>query len=153
MITANQLRHRGSDDPTVVARSLWPIDDLAAEYQAFVDRWSRLPATIDQATAVRLAFEASGEIEHLLRRDPILPPEMLPPGFAGPAARTLYLDTMGVLAAEPLVTEANIYTTYRDAIDRALAQTTDQFWTEAYARTATTTSGSTTSVRDTAHHD
>ncbi len=139
-VTATQLRHRGSADPAVVARSLWSIDELAAGYQAFVDRWVQLPMTIDRATAVRLAFEASGEIEQLLRRDPVLPQELLPPGFAGPAARALYLDTMRALAAEPLVADANIYTTYRDAIDHALAQSTDQFWTEAYARTATTPS-------------
>ncbi len=152
-IIATRLRHRGSADPVTVARSLWPIDDLAIGYRAFLDRWTELPTTIDRATAVRLAFEASGEIEYLLRRDPILPAEMLPSGFAGPGARALYLDTMNVLASDALVAEANIYTTYRTAIDHALTQTADQFWTEAYARTATTTSGSTTSVRDTAHHD
>jgi phenylacetic acid degradation operon negative regulatory protein len=134
-ITATQLQHRGSADLAAVAQSLWPVEDLAADYEAFVDRWTQLPSMIDRDTAIRLAFEASGEIELLLRRDPLLPTQMLPAGFAGPAARALYLDTMGALATEPLVAEANIYTAYRTAIDRAVGQTADEFWTEAYANT------------------
>ena len=137
-VVATELRHRGSADPSTVARSLWPVEALAADYEAFVDRWDRLPTPIDRVTAVRLAFEVSAEIEKLLRRDPLLPPEMLPSGFAGPAARNRYLEVMTALAAEPLVAEANIYNAYRTAIDRALGQPSDEFWAEAYANTGAT---------------
>lgn len=134
-MAAARLHHRGATDPAAVAATLWPVDALIADYAAFLDRWGSSPTPTDAAEAVRVAFEASGEIERLLRRDPLLPAELLPADFGGPAARVRYLDLMADLAAEPLVAEAEIYQAYRRAIDRALAQSADEFWTEAYAHT------------------
>ncbi|MGI9613070.1 MAG: PaaX family transcriptional regulator C-terminal domain-containing protein [Acidimicrobiales bacterium] len=134
-ITATQLHHRGLTEPAAVARSLWPIDELAADYKAFVARWEQQPAAPDQVTTVRLAFQASTEIEALLRRDPLLPDKILPDDFAGQSARKLYLEVMANLAEEPLVAAANIYTAYRSAIDRALSQTAEEFWSVAFADT------------------
>ncbi len=136
-MTVTRLCHRGLTDPSAVAASLWPIEELAADYNTFVDRWNHAPSAPDQVTAVKLAFEASGEIEALLRRDPLLPAEILPHDFAGPTARKLYLDVMAALAVEPLVAEANIYTSYRAAIERALTQTEDEFWADAFTDTST----------------
>lgn len=131
-MTATHIHHRGLTDPPAVARSLWPVAELATDYEAFVQRWAQLPAVPDQVTAVKLAFEASREIEALLRRDPLLPDKILPNGYAGPTARKLYLEVMATLAEEPLVAAANIYTSHRSAIDRALSQTAEDFWTAAF---------------------
>lgn len=134
-IEATQLVHHGSADIATVARSLWPLDALAADYESFVHRWRDLPADVGRDAAVRIAFQISSQIEYLLRRDPLLPPKMLSPAFAGPVARARYIDVMDTLAAEPLVAEANIYRSYRATIDRALRQSADEFWTDAYANT------------------
>lgn len=133
MITATEIRHRGSTDLATVTRSLWPVEELAVDYRTFVDRWRHLPTSTDQAVAVRTAFEVSAEIENLLRRDPLLPAKLLPPRFAGPEARALYLDLLTTLGRDSLVAEANIYTVYQTAIDRALDQSAEEFWAEAFA--------------------
>ena len=82
---------------------LWPVDDLAARYQAFIDQFggvvpllqglrSRheriadadfLPGALQMVTAFNECFGA----------DPLLPPELLPRPWPGRAARELLVTS------------------------------------------------------------
>ena len=89
----------GETEPTALAARLWPLEDLAARYQAFLDRWSsvidglrtmqrrreQLPdsAFLPGALAMGLAYRAC------LDNDPLLPPELLPHPWPGREAREL----------------------------------------------------------------
>ena len=85
----DQLVVGGVSEPRELAARLWPIDDVAARYRAFLDRWSvaldhmsqmqrqrvQLPdsAFLPGARAMALAYRAC------LDADPLLPADLPPP--------------------------------------------------------------------------
>lgn len=89
----------GVDEPTALARRLWPLDQLAARYRQFLARWSHVPDGLEQmrrahvplpdwaflpgALAMGLAYASCFEA------DPLLPPELLPQPWPGSEARDL----------------------------------------------------------------
>ena len=89
-----------SDGEVVAAADLWPTAALADAYAVFVDRWSPLAdhPPSDPSSAVRHAFEASAMIEQLLRRDPLLPDELVGRDRTGSEARRVYRTLMRRLA-------------------------------------------------------
>lgn len=95
----DDLEVGGERDPRELARRLWPVDDLAARYQAFVAGYAGLPALLEGvrhqrrrisdaellpgALAMAVAFQAC------FNDDPLLPPELVPRPWPGRAARQL----------------------------------------------------------------
>jgi phenylacetic acid degradation operon negative regulatory protein len=89
----------GEHDPRELARRLWPVDDIAARYHAFVRAWSFVPdmltdmrarkqrlsdaAFLPGALAMAVAFQA------VFEDDPLLPPELVLRPWPGRAAREL----------------------------------------------------------------
>jgi phenylacetic acid degradation operon negative regulatory protein len=77
------LEGRPEQDPAVLARTLWDLDGWAATAEA-------LRASLTGAGTIAERFTlAAAALRHLLR-DPILPPELLPPGWPGDALREGY---------------------------------------------------------------
>lgn len=101
--TTDELDVGGRRDPRELARHLWPIDDLAERYQAFVEQYGDIPVRLGEmkrrkerlpdtaflpgALAMAVAFQEC--FEH----DPLLPPELLPRPWPGKAARDLLMDS------------------------------------------------------------
>jgi len=99
MAVTDDLAVGGVSEPTALATRLWPIERLAARYQAFVDRWEHVAADLASmrrrhetlpdsaflpgALAMGLAYQACFD------DDPLLPPELLPHPWPGGAARDL----------------------------------------------------------------
>jgi phenylacetic acid degradation operon negative regulatory protein len=99
LFSTDDLEVGGERDPRELARKLWPIDELSAQYQKLVDDFSwvldnladmkerkqRLPDSdfLPMALAMAVAFA------DCFNRDPLLPPELLPRPWPGRAARDL----------------------------------------------------------------
>jgi phenylacetic acid degradation operon negative regulatory protein len=89
----------GVADPRQLAQRLWPIDDLGRRYEAFVERYSRLPETLSEMKARKErmpdaaflpgALAMAVAFQECFNRDPLLPPELLPRPWPGKAARDL----------------------------------------------------------------
>jgi phenylacetic acid degradation operon negative regulatory protein len=93
----------GVSEPRELAARLWSIDDVAARYRSFLDRWSvvldhmsamqrqqvALPdsAFLPGALAMALAYRAC------LDADPLLPTELLPHPWPGREARDLLVTS------------------------------------------------------------
>lgn len=95
------LEVRGERDPRELARRLWPLDELARRYQAFVDEQAGIPELLEGMLErrERVADEAftAGALrttvafQAIFNDDPLLPPELLPRPWPGRAARELLL--------------------------------------------------------------
>lgn len=104
---ADSVSHLSTDDlcvggvsgPRELARKLWPVDELAARYEEFVETYERVPDALDamrerherMADAVFLpgALSVTVEFSEIFADDPLLPPELLPRPWPGRAARDL----------------------------------------------------------------
>lgn len=79
----------GIGDQADLVTQAWDLDDIDGAYEAFVDRF----ATVGADTAPE-AFVALTQLVHEWRRfpflDPDLPAELLPPGWSGHRAATLF---------------------------------------------------------------
>ena len=101
MASTDALSVGGDGDPRSLARKLWPLDELAARYQRFIDAYAYVPDYLDGLRARRehLGDEAfhSGaltttvDFQAVFNDDPLLPPELLPRPWPGRAARELFL--------------------------------------------------------------
>ena len=102
----------GVRDPKEIAKRLWPIDDLAARYQAFIEVYEGIPEALEQ---MRKAKRRLSEAEFLpgalvigikfqecFAADPLLPPELLPRPWPGRNARDLLARSrrLGILLRE-----------------------------------------------------
>ena len=99
--TTDDLDVGGEADPREITRKLWPVDDLAARYRAFIDQYAYVPTSL---TALRRERRRLPDTEFLpgalamtvayvgcFNDDPLLPPELLPRPWPGRAARDLLL--------------------------------------------------------------
>jgi phenylacetic acid degradation operon negative regulatory protein len=64
------------EDPVALARSLWNLDELAAEAQRLHDEIVRGPDLVEGLLVGTQSF-------HHLQQDPVLPPELLPADWPG----------------------------------------------------------------------
>src|SRR4051794_24941902 len=97
--STDDLEIGGVTDPRDLVRRLWPIDDLAARYDRFVERYKNVPQALEamrqrrerMADAVFLpgALSVTVEFSQIFVDDPLLPPELLPRPWPGRAAREL----------------------------------------------------------------
>jgi phenylacetic acid degradation operon negative regulatory protein len=102
LATTDDLDVGGETDPRELCRRLWPVDDLGARYQAFVDRFSFIPTTLSEmrekkqrlpdAAYLPGALSMAVSFMEVFGADPLLPPELLPRPWPGRAARDLLLQ-------------------------------------------------------------
>ncbi|MEM7326565.1 MAG: PaaX family transcriptional regulator C-terminal domain-containing protein [Actinomycetota bacterium] len=127
----------GERDPRVIAAHLWRLTELHDAVEAFLTRWDGTirDAQTDLGDAARAVFAMSNEFEQMIRRDPLLPPELAPQGWRGAEVRSVYRDTIEALAvSHPIIAKANVFSAYLTAI--ASAETMDDstfndwFWNE-----------------------
>jgi phenylacetic acid degradation operon negative regulatory protein len=112
LATTSELEVGGTRDPRALAERLWPIADVAAAYQAFVDIYEGVP---EQLERMRRNHERLAEADFLpgalvigikfqecFNRDPLLPPELLPRPWPGRRARELLARSrrLGILVRE-----------------------------------------------------
>jgi len=99
LATTQELEVGGERDPRRLAEMLWPIDEVGAAYERFVETYRHLPSELESLRLDRgrvSDFElfprmlAMG-VDHdtISAGDPFLPPELLPRPWAGRAAREL----------------------------------------------------------------
>jgi phenylacetic acid degradation operon negative regulatory protein len=97
--STDDLEVAGERDPRELAKRIWPVERLAQEYDALLERFDwvvpsliemkdrkeKLPdsAFLPMALAMAVAFADT------FNRDPLLPPELLPRPWPGRAARDL----------------------------------------------------------------
>jgi phenylacetic acid degradation operon negative regulatory protein len=99
LATTADLVVRGERDPRELSRRLWPVDELAARYQRFVERYSDVPRIL---AAMRSSHRRLADSDFLpgalamavafqdcFDDDPLLPPELMPRPWPGRAAREL----------------------------------------------------------------
>ena len=99
--TTDDLEVGGERDPRKLAAGLWPLDELAARYEAFNARYAAVP---ERLTGMRTKHERLPDAHFLpgalamgvafqacFRDDPLLPPELLPRPWPGRQARELLL--------------------------------------------------------------
>lgn len=114
-------------DPRKIAAMLWPLDDIAQRYQAFIDAYRDVPAMLERmrrsgrriseaewlpgALLIAIRFNQSFEI------DPLLPPELLPRPWPGREARQLLAACrkLGILTREDKSGPA-LFSVFDDAI-------------------------------------
>ncbi len=118
----------GEAEPTALAAQLWPLDELAARYHAFLDRWSgvldrlrsmqrhheQLPdsAFLPGALAMGLAYRACFD------DDPLLPAELLPRPWPGREARELLISSRRLaLRIRAAGDRPALFATFYDLVD------------------------------------
>lgn len=76
----------------VVASAAWDLEDLAARYRDFDERWSTEPSPEDEEAAFRQRLLMVHDWRSFLFVDPGLPAELLPPDWSGHAAAETFRD-------------------------------------------------------------
>lgn len=80
---------RPQADPAVLAGTLWPLEDWAADadglHRLLDDLTERIRA--DDPTALGEGFVANASVLRHLQADPLLPADLLPPDWPGPTLR------------------------------------------------------------------
>ena len=75
-------------DPARIAREAWDLPEIAAGYDQFLQRWAdRASGEFDELSR-RVCLGAEWLL--LIRRDPVLPAALLPPGWPGVRAAALF---------------------------------------------------------------
>ena len=97
--STDDLEVGGERDPRRLAAMLWPIDELAAAYEKFIETYRHLPAELEALREKRGRVSDTELFPRMLAMgvdndelsgdDPFLPPELLPRPWAGRAAREL----------------------------------------------------------------
>lgn len=127
LASTDDLSVGGITDPRSIVARLWPLDELAERYEAFIETYRDVPEQLD---SMRRRGQRISEhdflpgVLHLAIRfnscfelDPLLPPELLPRPWPGKAARELLARCrkLGVLAREDKDGPA-LYRVFDDAI-------------------------------------
>jgi len=112
MLSTTDLSVGEEINPRILAERLWPLDEVARRYEAFIDTYREVPAHLE---AMRHRGEKLSEHDFLpgalhiairfnecVESDPLLPPELLPRPWPGRQARELLARCrrIGVLARE-----------------------------------------------------
>jgi phenylacetic acid degradation operon negative regulatory protein len=126
--STSELELGGTRDPRLIAQRLWPIDEVAARYQSFIDVYDGVP---EQLERMRRNKERLAETDFLpgalvigikfqecFGADPLLPPELLPRPWPGRRARELLARSrrLGILVREQHNRPA-LFAPYDDIVD------------------------------------
>jgi phenylacetic acid degradation operon negative regulatory protein len=76
-------------DPARIAREAWDLPRIAAGYEQFLRRWTG-GAPDEPGDALSRRIRLGAEWLLLIRRDPVLPPALLPPDWPGTRAAALF---------------------------------------------------------------
>jgi phenylacetic acid degradation operon negative regulatory protein len=103
LAATDELEVGGERDPKVLARRLWPVDEIEGRYSTFVERYRELPGAL---AAMRRERRKLADAEFLpgalamavgfqdcFASDPLLPPELLPRPWPGRTARDLVAES------------------------------------------------------------
>ncbi|MFE7111982.1 PaaX family transcriptional regulator C-terminal domain-containing protein [Streptomyces sp. NPDC057575] len=128
LLTTDNLRHGNEHDPAVIARNLWPQDEIADRYQRLASvarpRLRRLQedAYLPAPPRLTIAVELAAEFTRAMEPDPLLPPELLPQPWPGKQARELVAQSWSLLDKYAEKGErVSLFQLYRDAIRPAAA--------------------------------
>jgi phenylacetic acid degradation operon negative regulatory protein len=101
LVSTDELAVGGDADPRRLAARLWPLDDLARRYEAFIEHHTFVAGYLEDLRANRGhlddeeflsgALRTTVEFQAVFNDDPLLPPELLPRPWPGRAARELFL--------------------------------------------------------------
>ncbi len=93
-------------DAAEVIASTFELDELAARYRGFLERWKQPPARA-LSDPLALTLRLSTEWLRIIRDDPRVPVQLLPPGWPAIAAQQLFRTLHGAhyAAAKTLATE------------------------------------------------
>ena len=128
LATTSELVVGGERDPRALARVLWPIDDLAARYAEFCERYEKIQALLVDLRSQRRhiadadflpgALRMAVEYQACFRDDPLLPPDLLPRPWVGRLARDIMLKTRRMaIAMRSGPGRPALFRTYDEAIE------------------------------------
>lgn len=104
VVRTRELSVGGIGGAQRLAARLWPIENLDADYRRFViDLRQRLDdpdAEASVGNALPAVFRTVLEFSAIAERDPLLPPELLPPEWSGSRARAALNDAAARLRAQ-----------------------------------------------------
>lgn len=88
------LRAEPAGDPAALADTLWDLDDWSGTAHMLAGRLNAHHANLDAGDPASLAdgFVLSAAVLRHLLADPLLPDELVPPGWPGAALRAVYDD-------------------------------------------------------------
>ena len=89
-VTVLQARALKPTESADIVRKAFDTAQIAERYRAFLDRWDRpdpLPGAVDDLARQLFLF---GDWLQVLRRDPLLPAEHLPPDWPAIRAETVF---------------------------------------------------------------
>lgn len=127
LATTDELEIGGETDPRRLAAALWPLDDIAARYQSFVETYHGVPDELDRMRREGRRIEEKDFLPGVLHiairfnecfdTDPLLPPELLPRPWPGREARGVLARCrkLGVLARQTRTGPA-MFSVFDDAI-------------------------------------
>ncbi|MET8747081.1 PaaX family transcriptional regulator C-terminal domain-containing protein [Streptomyces sp. NPDC004728] len=128
LLTTDNLRHGNEHDPAVIARNLWPQNEIADRYQRLASvarpRLRRLQedTCLPAPQRLTIAVELAAEFTRAMEPDPLLPPELLPQPWPGTQARELVAQCWSLLDKYTEGSErVSLFQLYRDAIRPAVA--------------------------------
>jgi phenylacetic acid degradation operon negative regulatory protein len=128
LATTDDLDIGGESDPREITRRLWPVEDLAARYRAFITQYSFVPDSLAGLRRERRRLPDTAFLPGALAMtvgylacfndDPLLPPELLPRPWPGRAARDLLLRSRRLaLAAREAGGRPALFRLFDDAVD------------------------------------
>lgn len=110
--TTDDLNVGGVTDPRELAARLWPLDEIAERYRAFIASYREVPDRLEdlrrrgerlsEADFLPGALHIAIRFNQCFELDPMLPPELLPKPWPGREARDVLsrCRRLGVLARE-----------------------------------------------------
>ncbi|MER6499997.1 PaaX family transcriptional regulator C-terminal domain-containing protein [Streptomyces sp. NPDC001455] len=128
LLTTDDLRQGNEHAPAALARTLWPLEEIADRYQRLASvarpRLRRLQEDADLPGPERLtiAVELAAEFTRAMEPDPLLPPELLPQPWPGTQARELVAQCWSLLEEHTKESErVSLFRLYRDVLRPAAA--------------------------------
>jgi phenylacetic acid degradation operon negative regulatory protein len=115
----------GTRDPRDVAAQLWDLDTVGRDWRAFVKTYAREVDALeagritDPMTALAGAVRLITDFSAIILRDPVLPPELRPRGWAGAEARDLLVR--GTRQVSSLRSQAKVPALFR-RFDRVMSE-------------------------------
>lgn len=101
-----------ADDLGPLLAGVWPLEDLAGRMRAFIDGFAPLETeALAPAAALGMRLLLVHAFRDLALRDPLLPAELLPADWPGPAARALFARLHRALTPKA---EAAVAARFRD---------------------------------------
>jgi len=101
LATTDELEIGGERDPRRIAAQLWPLEELAAGYEAFAARYAQIPSRLTamrdhkqrlpDAAFLPAALRMVVAFQEWFGDDPLLPPELVPRPWPGRTARDLLI--------------------------------------------------------------